>query len=307
MKKTTFLISFLLIFLFLAVAFGQDSNNGRSIPNPAKEIEELRQRQKAHDLQNGKDENGMIKQPPPLTPQTPAELKEIFAKKAQEAKEKLIALKEAEQRLLAPHQYYEKFAAFLKDKKTGLARLFVDKGCGIGKTVLAKDLENCGDVIPVRGGGAFYSFRYKSNHFHGINDGWDIYLYKGNKFLVGNETVQSVIADIGNINLEEISLKSKAFDFLDNYNPAATVLEIKEKSKILRSGISANGYNYSNIANVNLDSTYVFRTVAYKTTKFASNGIDLTLAFRIVGQEADGSWIILWKEFKNELPRRELH
>ncbi|HEX8636599.1 MAG TPA: hypothetical protein VF692_00940, partial [Pyrinomonadaceae bacterium] len=163
-----------------------------------------------------------------------------------------------------------------------------------------------GDVIPVRGGGAFYSFRYKSNHFGGIDDGWDIYLYNGNKFVAGNKTVQAIIANAGNIDLADINLKAKIFAFLDEYDPGATTLKIKEKSKILRTGVNSNGYNYSDVADVNLGSAYILRTIAYKTNKFVENGIDLTISFKIVGRETDGSLIILWKEFKKELPRKEL-
>ncbi|HEX8638863.1 MAG TPA: hypothetical protein VF692_12420, partial [Pyrinomonadaceae bacterium] len=100
MKKINLPIAFLSFFLFLPVVFCQ----GRQ------EIERLEQSQKANESRNGRDENGMIKQPPSTgaIPQTSAELKEIYARKAKENEEKLIALKEAEQRLLPPPQYYEK-------------------------------------------------------------------------------------------------------------------------------------------------------------------------------------------------------
>ena len=306
MKLTNLLPVLLSGFLLSSAVAAQNPNDNRSIYEPSREVEILREKQQAADLRNGKDENGMIKQPSAEPKQISAELKNVYARKALENAEKTTILKEAEQKLLAPSQYYEKYASFLLEKKTGLARIFVDKGCGIGKKVSAAELENCGDVIPVRGGGAFYSFRYKSNHFYGISDGWDLYLYKGHKFLAGNDTVQTLIADLGNVNFDELSLKSKAFDFLDDYDPVSSLAEIKEKNKILKNGISANGYTYSNMANVNLDSTYIVRTVAYKRSKFLSHGTDLTLAFKIVGREPDGSLIILWRELKSELPRREL-
>jgi hypothetical protein len=308
MKKPSLSILCLSISIFLPNVFAQLPKDGNPNYEPSKQIELLRERQKQQDMKNGKDESGMIKQPEPQvnSRKLSDEEKERLKKRGEALEEKMNALKDAEKRLLPPVQYFEKYASFLTDKKTGLARLFVDKGCGIGKTVSAEMLKGCDDIIPVRGGGAFYSFRYKSNHFYGAKDGWDVYLFNGNKFLAGNETVQAIIADIGDINFEDLSSKSKALEFLEEYEPARTKTEIKEKNKILRNGISSNGYNYSNVADVKLNSTYVFRTIAYKPKNSGGNGLDLTIGFRVIGQEQDGSLIILWKEFKRELPRKEL-
>lgn len=216
---------------------------------------------------------------------------------------------ETKQMLRPPNSYYERFGDLLIDDDIRLARIFVDKNCDAGKTVTVEELERCDGVPPVKGGGSFYSFRLNTNYVYG-NNWWDIHL-ADNQFKVGNDTVQTIIADIGKISLLDVNLKTKAFEFLKKYKPVQTLAEIRENNKALKKGIESNNFTYSNSVAVNFDSTYVLRTVAYRLSNEpqwggTGTGLDSFLAFKIVGREADGSLVILWKHLKTELPRREL-
>lgn len=208
-----------------------------------------------------------------------------------------------------PKAYYERFAELLKNRNIQLARLFVERNCGEGKVVEVKEIERCEGVPPIEGGGSLYSFRVRENFTLGRN-WWDIHFVK-NRFVVGNEAVQTIIADIGKVHLLDVNSKAESFVFLRSYKPAQKLSEIKQRQPELEKGIEANGYTYSNSVAVNFDSTYVLRTIAYYVDEESQwsnvgRGLDLLIAFKVVGREKDGSLVILWKELGNELPRRRL-
>lgn len=233
----------------------------------------------------------------------------IFPNEAARRKEEIENWNKTKAMLRPPSTYYDQLAEVLKNKNMNLARLFVEKNCDQGKTVSVQELERCDGVIPVMGGGSYYSFRLKDNAFL-KGDWWDIH-FTDNKFVVGNDTVQTIISEIGKIDLQTINLKSKALAFLKNYKPKHNLAEIKEQNKILEKGISFNNFTYSNSAAVKFNSTYVLRSVAYRLkhdprVDYLGKGIDSFVAFKIVGREADGSLILLWKELRTDLPRKEI-
>jgi hypothetical protein len=233
----------------------------------------------------------------------------LTKEKRAEIAERLRNVAEIEKMLAAPAKYYVQFADRLKGKKTNLARLFVNNNCDTGAVVAIEEIERCTDVIPVKGGGSFYSFRFKTNTYFG-DDWWDIN-FKDNKLLAGNETVQGIIAEAGTVELAEIHLKSPAAKLLSDYEPKKTLAEIKEQNKLFEKGLKTNNGVYFNWAPVKLNQTYVLRSVAYRLKERPiyikqKTGIDLFVAFKIVGKESDGSLILLWKELKEELPRRTI-
>jgi hypothetical protein len=231
----------------------------------------------------------------------------LTKEKRAEIAERLRRAAETKEMLAVPAKYYVQFADRLKGKKTNLARLFVNKNCDTGMVVAVEEVERCADVIPVKGGGSFYSFRFKTNVYFG-DDWWDIN-FKDNKLLIGNETVQGIIAEVGAAELEEVNLKSPAAKLLSDYEPKKTLVEIKEQNKLFEKGLRTNDGVYFNWAPVRFNQTYVLRLVAYRLKEERryvmrqETGVDLFVAFKIVGQESDGSLILLWKELKEELPR----
>ncbi|HEX8637094.1 MAG TPA: hypothetical protein VF692_03450, partial [Pyrinomonadaceae bacterium] len=85
-------------------------------------------------------------------------------------------------------------------------------------------------------------------------------------------------------------------------------------------GIKFNGYNYTKSLEAKKDTTYALRVIAYHPQrKIMSNNnvsdrrfiwlvsdgatdkrVDLTLAFRIIRKETDGSITIVWKQLNRQ-------
>lgn len=318
----------LVMSLFALNAFGQLGKNvssptssGESIYEPPKTIQNAESARQERNRQNGMDNRGMMIPAPPLvgaSSKTEKEVRKNAEIRAEEARRNYeITLG----RLKAPAIYYTKYESFLRDEKTGLARLFVDKNCDEGKTVSVEELERCGDFIPVKGGGSYYSFRLRANTSYS-RDWWDLH-FVDDKFKAGNNAVQTIIAEIGDVDLESVKLNSNAFEFLRKYKPKETLDEIKEQAEVLKKGIESNKFTYSNVASVNLNSTYVLRTIAYRLDgekvynyedeyiklirPFGSGrAMDVMVTFKVVGREKDGSLILLWKELKMDTPRKIL-
>ncbi len=199
-------------------------------------------------------------------------------------------------------KYFVQFADFLKDKNTGLARLHPYMKCDQGLTVSIQEIERCADTLQIRGGGSFYSFRNRTT----INESgnWsDIQLTDG-KFVVGSKTQFGLIRELGEVvSLEELSLKSKEFEFLLKYKPKSYFQEVKLEKERLDKGLIDR---FSSSAELKLNSTYILRSIAYQLqfVKVLDNRADIIVAFKVIAQEDDGSIILLWKQLKSNTPKK---
>lgn len=286
------------LLLVVSINFGQTTTTERPSKNPVnplirrnltleeqKEINLRRREEALRRLGDGEAE-----------PETSDDL--LPPEKITELMEERKKRKKAEAMLKPPAAYRAKFNIFLKDKKTDLARLFVDKNCDNKMTVAVKDFEKCADAVPLKGGGSFYSFRHRSGLIYDAN--WsDIKLADSPRRLaVGNTDVQGIIAEIGEVNLEEVNLESAALKFLVDYRPKIVSAEVGKQVEFFKAGLNSNGFSYADSAPVLLNHTYVLRTIAYRSESKnpTDKRDDLIVVFKIVGQEDDGSLIILWKE-----------
>lgn len=208
------------------------------------------------------------------------------------------ALRGRRDRILPAASYFTQYAEFLRDDKSGLARIFPDQKCDEGKVIEAADLERCAGVIPLRGGGSFYSFRNRSN----LNDDmtWADVHYVDGKFLTGSETEFGVIGEVGDIALESLTLKSKELAFLKDYKPKNRLSQIKAENESFMQGLTVNGLTYSLSVPIKVNSTYILRSVAYELEDFnpVDSRVDIIVAFKVVSRENDGSLILLWKELR---------
>lgn len=219
--------------------------------------------------------------------------------------EKRKALEEINSLLSPPAEYGIRYEEFLKGKNTGIARLFPDRGCDKGLVVTVAALERCGGTAPIKGAGSRFSFRlnklpdYVSLAFIQYLIGQsDIHFIDG-QFVVGTESIQAIIGDVGEAELADVTLKSDSVKFLRSFKPANTVAKVAVQNQNLGKGVSENGYVYSTSASIALDRTYVLRSIAFRTREYASFwNTDVLTAFKVVGQEKDGSVVILWKEMK---------
>jgi hypothetical protein len=202
-----------------------------------------------------------------------------------------IANSERARKMLLPSPiYFKKFADKLKDQEWHLARIFVEKNCDSGKIAPIEEVVRCENVPPAKGGGSFYSFRFRNNS-RGFGNWWDMH-FADSKFIVGNETTQGVIARVGDVEPDKIG-KLPETRFLSEFKPKKTIAEIKDQAKLLENGLNVDGFTYSNRAQVELNQTYVLRLVAYllKGERFnhytfdpyigRNTGYDALIAFKV--------------------------
>lgn len=232
-------------------------------------------------------------------------------KLAEIEKQKLAAIAELNAQFFISDNYRNKYAEFLKQKNTGIAKMLPDTKCDVGVTVTVEELERCANVPQIKGNGSRYSIKLNFIPSYmplpeilDLFKDTDIYL-SGNSFYFGNESTQSIVSEIGDIDSNEITAKSPVSKILSKFKPSRTKTELRQQRKILEKGITENGYFYSNFAPVKNNSVYVFRSITFSPFK---NGIsyrnfwhkDLLAVFKVVGREADGSIIFIWKKLKEE-------
>lgn len=203
-----------------------------------------------------------------------------------------------------PKNYLDKYAVLLKTEKLQLAKL-LNTNCYDGKIVTVNESKNCENVLQIWGGGSFYSFRNKSN-FNSKSEVWSDIRLANNSLIVGTNSVLGIISSVGDTDVKDISISSPEIKFLKEYKSQEELSKINSEIVLIKSGIRANGFAYSNTAPIKLNSTYILRSIAYRTKsdEIGDNRIDLIIALKIVGIEDDGSLIILWKQLtKNNSPK----
>ncbi len=193
------------------------------------------------------------------------------------------------------------FAVFLKQPNTGLIKLFpADGGCEENARVLRAD-DNCLNWIP---GSAFYSFRKREHSAEVLSD----IRYK-NGFLISDGLFsQGIFVVLGNAAIENVSLQNEGMKFLVEYRPEMSSEEALKQSVKITKGIKIGKYEYKNTVPVRENMTYALRVIAYQGRVYQSfrgqvfnvldgdKRADLTLAFRIVRRDENGTLTLVWKE-----------
>ncbi len=166
------------------------------------------------------------------------------------------------------------FAEFLRRPDTGLIRLL--------------PREKYEKILTTRGGGAYYSFT-RLTHEYGF--GSDIQLEQG-RFGVGFAGYDfGFFSMLGDISLESVNLQHTSAQFLVDYTPPATELDIRNQQRQSQTGVRAGNFTYSNSATAMANTTYFLRSINYR-------GSDVLVAFRVVRADSDGSMVLLWKMLK---------
>ena len=299
MKTIKISIALVFVFLSLTIAFSQSSppSDPRD-PRPEymKHVDAGRERQDRRVKE-------IIEQSRSAA-STPRKLESPEQRRAAEL-EKRKALAEINSLLSAPPEYGIRYAEFLKGKNTGIARLFPDRGCDKGVVVSVEALERCGGTAPIKGAGSLFSFRLNKlpdntrlEFILYLIGQSDIHFIDG-KFVVGTESIQDIIGDIGEVELADVTLKSESVKFLKSFKPGNTAAKVAIQNQNLAKGVNENGFSYSTSAPIRPNRTYVLRSIAYNSSIYKTFwNTDVITAFKVVGQENDGSVVILWKELK---------
>lgn len=199
-----------------------------------------------------------------------------------------------------------KYAYYLKQENAGIIKLLNNAKCANNTNVVVAS-DNClNNTMP----GAGTSFSFRINNYR-IPDLADLSLNE-NTFRTNPDWQHGILVDIGNIQIENISLQSTELAFINSFQPALEYQTAKEIDYKLASGIRNNNFVYRRSALVRENTTYILRSIAYrgkllKSIKgFVYNELDydkrkdIIVAFRVVRQYSDGSVTILWKQLASK-------
>lgn len=174
------------------------------------------------------------------------------------------------------------YAQFLQQPDTGLIRLL--------------PREKYDNKLTMRGGGAFYSFT-RLTHEYGY--GSDVMLEQGNLSIIFAGANYGMIAKLGDIRIEDVTLENPIISKLAQHKPPTT----EPEARIEQHNASEETYKkdaiYKRLITAIAGNTYVLRSVNYGTS-------DMLVAFKIVRQDDDDSLILAWKMLKKyPTPRLE--
>lgn len=197
-----------------------------------------------------------------------------------------------------------KYSQFLLQPKTGMFRLLPDPGCEDNALVVRVD-EICRNAIPES---FSYSFREEEHTAEILAD-----IRLKNEFLISDGLLsQGILVNLGNIPVETVTLETEGLGFLKDYAPPVLSKEARAAFLRIIEGVKAGKHEYKVALKAVENSTYGLRVVAYRGSIFQTyrgflydllagdKRIDLTLAFRIIRKETDGSLTLLWKELQRK-------
>ena len=181
--------------------------------------------------------------------------------------------------LAPPEEDRARYAEFLRQPDTGLFRLMTRESSNGQESRMA---------VTIRGGGAFYSFKDRTNEY--VNSS-AISLEQGEFTTMMAGTNYSLLANIGDVPLESVSLETSAAQVLAQHIPAEDEPHARIEQRKSQHGATIGGITYKERQPVKINSTYVLRSVNYSSS-------DTLVAFRVVRIDDDDSAIILWKLLK---------
>lgn len=183
-------------------------------------------------------------------------------------------LTDEQKRLLKPSPHLEaSFASFLSQPNTGLVRL------------LPREKYDQTVQMPLRGGGAYYSFSKLS---HEASTWSDIKFQEGELHTGVNNLTLGLMTMMGDVPLENLALDNPAVKFISQLALPAKYAEYEIHVDKYRSGFEADGNIYRSALSAQLNATYILRSTIYKR-------VDSVIAFRIIRRDSDGSITLLWK------------
>jgi hypothetical protein len=218
-------------------------------------------------------------------------------------------LTDEQKKLLAPAA--EDMAAcrdFSRQDHTGLIRLLPRGKYEFNVTVSADHPEL---ILPIRGGGAFYSFVEKK---HAFGPWSEISLQEGH--LVAGFQPQSLalMTRLGDVPLDSLTMQTPAIVYLAQVVPPTERVAARDQSTRNYQGFVVADRFYNSILPAMVNQTYVLRTMIYKKEgrmrvvygggsvyvphPYEYSGADELIAFRVLRAGDDGSLTVLWKRLQ---------
>lgn len=142
------------------------------------------------------------------------------------------------------------------------------------------------NLLPIDGGGAFYSFVLLT---HEYAYGSDIELDQG-IFTVGLAGADfGFLTNVGNTPIDQVELDHPALQYLVSYLPPTVEANARAEYQRAGTGFSVGSYYYRGALPANSGATYALRSINYGQS-------DVLVVFRIVRIDTDGSVILVWKK-----------
>ncbi len=208
----------------------------------------------------------------------------------------------------------QRYAKFLKAPNTGIIKLNADYSC-IPTSDMVVATENCLAFL-MPGAGAAFSFRTESYRLLRLAD---VILLAG-EFRTGGILQHVIMANIGDVPIEDVSSETNGIKFLIDLKPASDGPSFTRFDESVAAGIEAGGLMFRKAHAVKLDSTYILRSIAYRGKYIRSiDGIvyneldydkrrDVIVAFRVAEIDSNGNVNLVWKRLRDiEAPKLELN
>ena len=199
-------------------------------------------------------------------------IKEIEAKRAELAvlEKKVLAVADTDR---------EEFAAFLNDPQTGIIRLLPRETYD----------GNAKRGLSIAGGGAYYSFVFKT---HEYRQGSDIALEQGQLRVGFAGADYGLLLNLGDVSIDQVANDHAATRALLDYRPPTKETEVRAEYRKLWQGLELTGFNFKSRLPAKVSNTYLLRSISIDTS-------DTVVAFRIVRKDTDGSLILVFKVLKS--------
>jgi hypothetical protein len=147
--------------------------------------------------------------------------------------------------------------------------------------ILPREIYDKG-LFTTRGGGAYYSFYFRIPDW---GYGSDVGLEQNN-FSVPN---YGVLADLGEVSLNEITKESPSANSIINYQKVKDTNSVYEDFQTLRyQGLKTNETIFRGSLPAIVGHTYLVRSIS-------TDYYDILVAFKVQRKDSDGSLVIFWK------------
>lgn len=206
-----------------------------------------------------------------------------------------------ELKLLTPDaELTAKYSELLRREDSGIFKLVPDAGCAESTKVVNASEKCLKYLFP--GAANSFSFRTESYRARQLAD---ITYVKGGFWMTG-VLMHGIMVDLGNIPIEQVTLKTPALGFISSFKPVDDFKKAVEVDSLLCGGVFTDGYTYRRNLPVAGDHTYVVRTVAYQGKVMRSvrgadyneldfdKRSDVITAFRVARIDDDGTLTIIW-------------
>lgn len=222
-------------------------------------------------------------------------------------------LTEAQKKLIEPAaEDQAAYREFLRQERTGLIRLLPRGKYEFSETVAADSPDL---VLPIRGGGAFYSFAEKK---HSLGPWSEITLQEGRLIVGFFGQSLGLMTALGDVPLESVTLATPGANYLAQLLPPTQSETAREQRNRNFQGFSVGGHHYNANLPARVNQTYVLRSTVYKKEgrmlvvpgggavyvphPHEYGGADELIAFRVLRASPDGSLTILWKRLQKYTP-----